>query len=131
MIETKKAHELDIVELTEDLPEFGLRRGERGTVVESFDNPEEAYMLEFVDKSGMSSRFAYGVKPDQIKNIDVIAKEFYTEGMKALSNGKFVEALRNLRKAVDLIPSYVRGVHNSLAQSIGPHEDCDGGWDGG
>ena len=69
MIETKKAHELDIVELTEDLPEFGLRQGERGTVVEVFDDPEEAYMLEFVDESGASSRLAYGVKPNQIKNI--------------------------------------------------------------
>jgi len=123
MIETKKAHELDIVELTEDLPEFGLRRGERGTVVETFDNPEEAYMLEFVDDSGASSRLAYGVKPDQIKNIDAIAKEFYQKGMKALSEGKFVESLRSLRKAVNMIPSYIRGMHNSLAQSIGPHED--------
>ena len=46
MIETeRRAHELDIVELTEDLPEFGLRRGERGTAVEAFDHPEEAYVL--------------------------------------------------------------------------------------
>jgi hypothetical protein len=74
MIETKKAHELDIVELTEDLPEFGLRRGEQGTVVEAFDKPEEAYMLEFVDDSGASSRLAYGVKPEQIKNISIKAK---------------------------------------------------------
>ncbi len=69
MIETKKAHELDIVELTEDLPEFGLRRGEQGTVLEVFDTPEEAYMLEFVDESGASSKLAYGVKPEQIKII--------------------------------------------------------------
>jgi tetratricopeptide (TPR) repeat protein len=123
MIEIKKAHELDIVELTEDLPEFGLRQGERGTVVEAFDNPEEAYMLEFVNETGASSRLAYGVKPDQIKNIDAIAKEFYAKGMKALSEGKFVESLRNLRKAINLIPSYIGGLHNSLAQSIRPHED--------
>ncbi len=64
MIETKKAHELDIVELTEDLPEFGLSRGEQGTVVEAFEHPEEAYMLEFVDESGASSKLAYGVKPE-------------------------------------------------------------------
>ena len=74
MIETKKAHELDIVELTEDLPEFGLRQGERGTVVEVFDDPEEAYMLEFVDESGASSRLAYGVKPNQIKTIAPFTK---------------------------------------------------------
>ena len=125
MIETKKAHELDIVELTEDLPEFGLRRGERGTVVEAFDHPEEAYVLEFVDDSGAASRLAYGVRPDQIENIDVLAKDFYQRGMKALDEVNFVEALRNLRIAVNLIPSYVKAMHNSLAQSIGPIEDWD------
>jgi hypothetical protein len=66
MLETKKAHLLDIVELTEDLPEFGVRRGERGAVVEVLDDPEEAYILEFVDKSGTSSRLAYWVRPHQI-----------------------------------------------------------------
>ncbi|HEX8422609.1 MAG TPA: DUF4926 domain-containing protein [Pyrinomonadaceae bacterium] len=66
MLDTKKAHELDIVELTEDLPEYGLRRGARGTVVEVFDEPEEAYMLEFVDDSGTSSKFADWVRPNQI-----------------------------------------------------------------
>lgn len=81
MIETKKAHELDVVELTVDLQEFGLRRGERGTVVEAFDDPEEAYMLEFVDESGATSRLAYGVKPDQIKNIgnDLLDKPQYEQ----------------------------------------------------
>src|SRR5947209_9919973 len=69
MIEIQKAHELDIVELTEDLPEFGLRRGERGTVVEAFDYPEEAYVLEFVGESDASSKLAYGVRPDQIINV--------------------------------------------------------------
>jgi hypothetical protein len=69
MLETKKAYELDIVELTEDLPEFGLRRGEQGTVVEVFDKPEEAYILEFIYESGASSTLAYGVKPTQIKNL--------------------------------------------------------------
>lgn len=66
MLGTKKAHLLDIVELTEDLPEFGVRRGERGAVVEVLDDPEEAYILEFVDKSGTSSRLAYWVRPHQI-----------------------------------------------------------------
>jgi tetratricopeptide (TPR) repeat protein len=124
MIETeRRAHELDIVELTEDLPEFRLRRGERGTVVEAFDHPEEAYVLEFVDESGSASKLAYGVRPDQIENIDSIAKEYYRKGMTALNSGEFTKSLRDLRKAIELIPSYIRGLHNSLAQSIGPHED--------
>ncbi len=66
MLETKKAHLLDIVELTADLPEFGVKRGERGTVVEVLDEPEEAYIIEFVDESGTSSRLAYWVKPQHI-----------------------------------------------------------------
>jgi hypothetical protein len=83
MLETKKAHELDIVELTEDLPEYGLQRGARGTVVEVFDEPEEAYMLEFVDDSGTSSKFADWVKPHQI-NVDTRAesKDTFIPGKK-------------------------------------------------
>ena len=69
MIEIKKAHELEIVELTEDLPEYGLCRGARGTVVEVFEKPEEGYMIEFLTDSGATSKIADWVKPDQIKNI--------------------------------------------------------------
>ncbi|HKP13982.1 MAG TPA: DUF4926 domain-containing protein [Blastocatellia bacterium] len=68
MLTTRKAQELDVVELTEDLPEFGLKKGERGAVVVAFDNPDEAYDLEFVDESG-EPRFAYAVKPGQIKTV--------------------------------------------------------------
>lgn len=75
MLDTKKAHELDIVEVTEDLPEYGVKRGERGTVIEVFDEPEEAYILEFVDQSGTSSRLAYWVKPSQITNLKTAAKD--------------------------------------------------------
>jgi hypothetical protein len=70
----RKVQELDVVELTEDLPEFGLKKGEIGAVVEAFDNLDEAYDLEFVDESGQS-RFAYSVKPDQIRIADETAIE--------------------------------------------------------
>jgi hypothetical protein len=69
MIELRKAHELDVIELTEDLPEYGLRRGARGTVVEVFEKPEEGYMVEFLEKDGEISKIADWVKPDQIKNM--------------------------------------------------------------
>jgi hypothetical protein len=71
MIQTRKAHLLDVVELLEDLPEYGVKRGERGAVVEVFDNPEEAYMVEFVDETGTSSRIADWVKPDQIRTVSL------------------------------------------------------------
>lgn len=123
MIEVRKAHELDIVELTEDLPEYDLKKGAQGTVVEVFDKPEEAYMVEFLEDAGAVSKIADWVKPEQIKNINVIANEFCKKGIEELNELKFVEALRNFRKAVNLIPSYVGAMHNSLAQSIGPSED--------
>ena len=67
MLETRKFQELELVELLEDLPEYDLKKGEIGVVVEVFDTPSEAYDLEFVDESGRSSRFAYSVRPNQIK----------------------------------------------------------------
>ncbi|HKS41392.1 MAG TPA: DUF4926 domain-containing protein [Blastocatellia bacterium] len=67
MLETKKISLLDVVALAEDLPEYDIKKGERGTVVEIFDEPEEAYILEFVDEAGRS-KLAYWVKPNQIKN---------------------------------------------------------------
>src|SRR5262245_11758751 len=40
MIKNGKMQELETVVLTEDLPEYGLKRGEKGVVVETFDQPE-------------------------------------------------------------------------------------------
>jgi hypothetical protein len=55
--------ELDVVEMLEDLPDYGIKSGERGTVILTYDC---VYDLEFVDESGRS-RFANGVKPEQLK----------------------------------------------------------------
>ena len=62
-----------MVEVAEDISEYGVTRGEQGVVVEVFDEPDEGYVLEFVDPSGNSSRLAYSVKPEQFKK--VIPKE--------------------------------------------------------
>jgi tetratricopeptide (TPR) repeat protein len=123
VIDLRKAHELDVVELTEDLPEYDVRQGARGTVVEVFDEPEEAYMIEFLEDAGKSSKIADWVKPDQIKNVETIAKEHYTRGMSQLEEGDYVEASRELHRAIELIPSYVRGLHESLRHSLAPIED--------
>lgn len=123
MVETKKAHELEIVEVIEDLEQFGVSRGERGTVVEAFDYPEEAYVIEFTNESGSDSRLAFGIKPDKIINIDAIAKEHYLKGMSALERGDYVCATRELKTAIELIPSYIRGLHESLRQTFADRED--------
>jgi hypothetical protein len=75
MLEVTKAHELDIVELTEDLPEYGLLRGAQGTVLLVFDKPEEAYMVEFLEDEGEVSKIADWVKPGQIKNVEPFTKQ--------------------------------------------------------
>jgi hypothetical protein len=41
---------LDVVALTEDLPEYGLIQGQVGTVVEEL--PPDAYEIEFSDDQG-------------------------------------------------------------------------------
>ena len=69
MPKTEKTKLLDIVELVEDLPDYGVKRGEQGVVVEVFDEPVEGYILEFGDPSGTSSRLAYWVKPEQVRTV--------------------------------------------------------------
>lgn len=85
MIITKKVQEGDSVELIEDLPAFGLKRGQRGVVIETFDEPREAYDIEFEDEKGNFLGFAYSVKPEQINHhtspeLNTAAKEEAVEG---------------------------------------------------
>jgi len=46
---------LDVVAVTEDMPEYGLRRGEVGTVVERWK--DGAYEVEFSDDTGEAYAF--------------------------------------------------------------------------
>ena len=80
MLETKKLEELQLVELLEDLPEYGLAKGDVGVIVEVLVSPGEAYDLEFVAESGRSSKFAYSVRPTQIKLADGTTKEAVDSG---------------------------------------------------
>jgi hypothetical protein len=82
MIDTPKARELDVVELTEDLPEYGLFKGARGTVVETFSGPEEAYMIEFLGAGG-ESQIADWVLPAQFLNLNSITKPLFESRLKA------------------------------------------------
>ena len=47
---------LDVVALTEDMPQFGLLRGQVGTVVESLG--PETFEVEFADDSGRTYALA-------------------------------------------------------------------------
>ena len=55
---------LDVVALTADLPEYGLHRGQVGTVVESLAGGE-AFEVEFCDRDGRTYE-SVGLRPDQI-----------------------------------------------------------------
>ncbi|HKM97213.1 MAG TPA: DUF4926 domain-containing protein [Buttiauxella sp.] len=44
--------EIEVVVLTEDLPEEGLTKGQIGTIVIVFTSPRLAYLVEFCDDQG-------------------------------------------------------------------------------
>ena len=73
--------------------------------------------LEFVDESG-KSRFAYAVKPSQIKPMEEIAKEIFERGIYLLNVGKLFEAEREFRQAIRLKPDYIGVLHNSIVNSF-------------
>ena len=56
---------LDVVALTQDVPEHNLKRGEVGTVVEVLANGE-AYEVEFSDDNGQMSK-CLSFPPSQLK----------------------------------------------------------------
>ena len=57
--------ELQVVELTADLPEHALHSSDRGTVVMVYGNGE-GYEVEFIDAEGFT-RALLTLKPDQVR----------------------------------------------------------------
>jgi Domain of unknown function (DUF4926) len=43
---------LDTVATVRDIPEFGIKAGDVGVIVETFTDPEEAYEVEFCNANG-------------------------------------------------------------------------------
>ena len=118
MLETKrKANLLDMVEVIEDLPQYDVKRGERGTVVEVLEEPSEAYILEFVDEDG-SSRLAYWVKPDQIRTLDGLAKDLFERGLALLDSRRLREAEGELQRAIEMKPSLLRDLHSLIRKRV-------------
>lgn len=50
-MKSKVFKELEIVELSHDIPKHNLKKGEKGTIVEIYKNGE-AYEVEFANKEG-------------------------------------------------------------------------------
>ncbi|PSB17218.1 DUF4926 domain-containing protein [Phormidesmis priestleyi ULC007] len=61
---TKTISLLEVVALTADLPEYSLRRGQVGTVVETLANGT-AFEVEFSDRNGRTYE-SVGLHPEQI-----------------------------------------------------------------
>ena len=57
--------ELDVVSLTQDLSDFGIKKGMLGTIVHVYRRPELAYEVEFCDKDGRTIE-QLALTPDQI-----------------------------------------------------------------
>ena len=57
-------HLLDVVALTASLPEYGLHRGQVGTVVDILADGQ-AFEVEFCDREGRTYE-SVGLRPDQL-----------------------------------------------------------------
>ena len=114
----------DVVELLVDLPKFDLRRGQRGIVVTSFDEPCEAYDLEMEDKSGTFTGFAYSITPEEFNNL---SRDAFVRAMEAVEKVDLVTAERELKKAIDLRPDlYIGGFVKSVLMSFDERVEVTG-----
>jgi hypothetical protein len=59
----------DVVVLTQDIPEEGLRAGMKGAVVEVYANPVPSYEVEFCDASGRTIALL-ALRPDQLRRAE-------------------------------------------------------------
>jgi hypothetical protein len=60
-----KFSELDIVRTKIDVPEEGIKKGDIGAIIVAFNEPNEAYEVEFVDGDNNSKQFVF--LPDEIE----------------------------------------------------------------
>ncbi|HIH74327.1 MAG TPA: DUF4926 domain-containing protein [Methanosarcina sp.] len=63
-----KFSESDIVRAKEDIPEECIKKGDVGTVVVAFSDPNETYEVKFVDKNNRSRQMV--LLPDEIEKVE-------------------------------------------------------------
>lgn len=63
--------ELEEVRAPNDLPEAGVREGERGVVVEVLGEPEPAVMVEYADEEGQTRALVI-YTPDLARTLHII-----------------------------------------------------------
>jgi tetratricopeptide (TPR) repeat protein len=111
----QKAFEGDVVELSADIPTFNVKRGQRGVVITTFDEPSEAYDLELANESGDFMGFAYSIKPDQFTNL---SRNAFVRAMEAVERSDLVTAETELEAATDLRPDYIGGFVMSVLATV-------------
>ena len=60
-----KFEELDVVKTLIEFPDKGIEKGEVGTIVHIFSIPNEAYLVEFINKDG-STKAEFPILPENI-----------------------------------------------------------------
>lgn len=58
----------DVVKLKEDIPQYNLKKGERGAIIHVFTKPDVAYEVEFVNDDG-KQKAELVLEPSQIEPI--------------------------------------------------------------
>jgi hypothetical protein len=58
--------EFDSVKVKKDYPEYKLKKGDIGTVLECFQKPDEAYLIEFSDSDGEATCTEF-FKPNELE----------------------------------------------------------------
>ena len=119
----KRALEGDVVELLADLPNFKVKRGQRGVVITEFDGPSEAYDLEIVGEKGSLVGFAYSIKPDQFTNL---SRDAFVRAMEAIERGDLSTAEKELKTATDLRPDYIGSFVMSVLHSFDERVESGG-----
>ena len=119
--ETGKIKLLNVVALTQDVPEHNLKSGDIGTVVEILSNGE-AYEVEFSDANGQMSKCLSflasqlrGIPHEQIKADVKLQRDKQVKGI--TENGKNAAAQR-LIKAMEKPPHLTDEDIEALNQSI-------------
>lgn len=70
-MKTKERYrDLDEVAAPEDLPDVGVKAGDRGVVVDVFDHPQAAVVVEYADSDGQTKALVF-YTPDLTQVVDV------------------------------------------------------------
>lgn len=107
------------IELTRNLPEYGLEKGQRGIVIDETQEPELTYTAEFTIGSGLerTTVFAKGIKASEVVNLNDFAKVLYDHAVELINLGKPFEAQQEFRRAIDIQPGYLSVLHNLIISS--------------